>query len=167
MPDIITTAKGLTNGTVPMGATFVKKEIYDAFMTGPEVFTEFMHGYTYSGHPLACAAAIATLDVIEEEGVYAHAKKMMKPLEDAVHSLRGLPRIVDIRNCGILGAVEFEKGPDSDPYKWPREVMIRAFNEGVIVRFTGNTMAISPPVVAEQKHLDRIVEVVSRVIKDL
>jgi len=165
MPDIITTAKGLTNGMVPMGATFVTGEIYNAFMQGPEVFTEFMHGYTYSGHPLACAAAIATVDVIEEEGVYDHAKKMMKPLEDAVHSLRGLPRIIDIRNCGMLGAVEFEKGPDDDPYKWPREVMIRAFNQGVVVRFTGNTMAISPPVIVEQKHLDQIVDVVSGIIK--
>lgn len=167
MPDIICTAKGLTNGMVPMGATFVKGEIFDAFMNGPEIFTEFMHGYTYSGHPLACAAAIGTLDVLQEENLYDHAKKMMKPFEDAVHAFKGLPRVIDTRNCGILGAVEFEKGPDGDPYKWPREVMIRAFKEGVIVRFTGPTMAISPAIIIEQKHLDRIVDVVGKVIKGL
>lgn len=166
-PDIICTAKGLTNGMVPMGATFVTGEIYQAFMQGPEIFTEFMHGYTYSGHPLACAAAIGTMDVLREENLYDHAKAMMKPFEDAVHAFKGLPHVIDARNCGILGAVEFEKGPADDPYKWPREVMIRAFNEGVIVRFTGPTMAISPAIIIEQKHLDRIVDVVGKVIKGL
>jgi beta-alanine--pyruvate transaminase len=167
MPDMITSAKGLTNGMAPMGATFVSDKIYQAFMQGPTVFTEFMHGYTYSGHPLACAAAIGTLDVIEQENVYAHAAKMMQPLEDAVHSLRGLPHVIDIRNAGLLGAVEFEKGPPDDPYKYPRHVMIEAFKQGVMVRFTGNTMAISPPVIVEQKHLDRIIDVVAGVMRGM
>lgn len=166
-PDIICTAKGLTNGAVPMGATFVTSEIYQAFMKGPEVFTEFMHGYTYSGHPLACAAAIATQDIIRDEGVYAHAKSIMQPFEDAIHSLRGLPRIVDIRNCGILGAVDFEMGPADDPYKWPRTVMIKCFEKGVMVRFTGNSMAISPAVVMKQPEIERIVETVRGVIEGL
>lgn len=166
-PDIICAAKGLTNGMVPMGATFTTGKIYDAFMQGPEIFTEFMHGYTYSGHPLACAAAIAVQDVIHDENVYAHAQKMMQPFEDAIHSLKGLPRIVDIRNSGILGAVEFEPGPADDPYKWPREVMIKSFYKGVIVRFTGNSMAISPPVIATQAHFDQIIETVRDVIKEL
>ena len=92
---------------------------------------------------------------------------MMTPFEDALHSFRGLPRVTDIRNCGILGAVEFEKGPADDPYKWPREVMIRSFARGVNVRFTGNCMAVSPPIIVEQNHLDRIVDVVGEVIKTL
>ncbi len=166
-PDIICTAKGLTNGMVPMGATFVTGDIYDAFMHGPEIFTEFMHGYTYSGHPLACAAALAVQDVIRDEHVYDHVHKMITPFEDAVHSLKGLPRIVDIRNSGLLGAVEFEKGPDDDPYKYPREVMIKSFYKGVIVRFTGNSMAISPPVVATTAHLDQIIQTVRDVIHEL
>jgi beta-alanine--pyruvate transaminase len=166
-PDIICTAKGLTNGAVPMGATFVTGDIYNAFMQGPENVTEFMHGYTYSGHPLACAAAIATQDIIRDEGVYAHAKSIMQSFEDAIHSLRGLPRIVDIRNCGILGAVDFEMGPADDPYKWPRAVMIKCFEQGVMVRFTGNSMAISPAVVMKQAEIERIVETVAKVMKDL
>jgi beta-alanine--pyruvate transaminase len=167
MPDIICTAKGMTNGMVPMGATFVKHEMYQSFMQGPEIFSELMHGYTYSGHPLACAAAIATLDVIDEVKAYDHAKKMMQPFEDAIHSLKGLPHIIDIRNCGILGAVEFEKGPADDPYKWPREVMIKAFHKGVLVRFTGPAMAISPPIVFDQNHLDQIISTVRDVMKGL
>ena len=166
-PDIICTAKGLTNGAVPMGATFVTGAIYNAFMQGPKVFTEFMHGYTYSGHPLACAAAIAVQDVIRDENVYAHAKSIMKPFEDAIHSLRGLPRVVDIRNCGILGALDFEAGPADDPYKWPRTVMIKCFEAGVLVRFTGNSMAISPAVVMKPDEIGRIVETVERVIKGI
>ncbi len=166
-PDIICAAKGLTNGAVPMGATFVTGAIYNAFMQGPTVFTEFMHGYTYSGHPLACAAAIAVQDVIRDEGVYAHAKSIMQPFEDAIHSLRGLSRIVDIRNCGILGALDFEAGPADDPYKWPRTVMIKCFEAGVLVRFTGNSMAISPAVVMNQDEIARIVETVRKVIQTL
>ncbi len=165
MPDIICCAKGITNGAVPMGATFSQKYIYDGFMQGPEIFSEFMHGYTYSGHPLACAAALGMLDTIEKEGVFENARTMMKPFEDALHSLKGLPRIVDIRNCGILGAVEFEKGPDEDPYKFPRELMIKAFYEGVNVRFTGNSMAVSPPLIINQSQLDQIVSTVSRILK--
>lgn len=164
-PDIICAAKGLTNGAVPMGATFTTGAIYQAFMQGPPVFTELMHGYTYSGHPLACVAAIAVQDIIRDESVYDHARALMKPFEDAIHSLRGLPRLVDIRNCGILGAVEFEAGPADDPYKWPRTVMIKCFEAGALVRFTGNSMAISPAVTMGLADLHRLIEIVDGVIR--
>ena len=107
-PDIITTAKGITNGTIPMGAVFVKTKIYDAFMSGPEEAIEFFHGYTYSGHPVACAAALATLEVYKEEGLLTRAAELAPYWEDAVHSLKGLPHVIDIRNIGLIGAIEFE-----------------------------------------------------------
>src|SRR5205814_752821 len=110
MPDLFTTAKGMTNGTVPMGAVFVKQEIHDAFMQGPEGI-ELFHGYTYSGHPLACAAGIATLETYEEEGLLERAGSLEKYWEDALHSLKGVPRVADIRNFGLMGAVELEARP--------------------------------------------------------
>ena len=107
-PDIITTAKGITNGTIPMGAVFVKSKIHDAFMNGPEDVIDFFHGYTYSGHPLACAASIATLEVYQEEGLLTRAAELAPYWEEAVHALKGLPHVIDIRNIGLIGAVEFE-----------------------------------------------------------
>src|SRR5215831_6565129 len=112
-PDIITTAKGITNGTIPMGAVFVKGTIHDAFMNGPEEAIDFFHGYTYSGHPVACAAAIATLEVYKEEGLLTRASELAPYWEDAVHALKGLPHVIDIRNIGLIGAIEFETIPDA------------------------------------------------------
>ena len=110
-PDIITTAKGITNGAVPMGAVFVKGSIHDALMTGPEEAIEFAHGYTYSGHPVACAACIATLDIYREEGLLTRAAELAPYWEEAVHSLKGLPHVIDIRNIGLIGAIELEPAP--------------------------------------------------------
>ena len=108
VPDIITMAKGLTNGTVPMGAVLVKQEIHDAFMTGPETAIEFFHGYTYSGHPTACAAGIAAIDLYTREGLFQRAKELAPYWQDAVHSLAGLPHVIDVRNYGLVAAIEYE-----------------------------------------------------------
>jgi beta-alanine--pyruvate transaminase len=167
-PDIITMAKGLTNGTVPMGATFVKKEIYDAFMNGPEQFIELMHGYTYSGHPLAAAAVIGTLDAINDDKIFENAKKMEKPFEDALHSLKGTPRIVDIRNCGILGGIQIEDHPDkNDPGKYCRDAAYELFRQGVMLRYTGPNLCVSPPLTCNDNHLDEIVTKVRDVLTAL
>ena len=115
MPDIITTAKGLTNGVIPMGAVFVKKEIHDAFMNGPEHLIEFFHGYTYSGNPIASAAALATLDTYKEEGLLTRGAELAPYWEDALHSLKGEPHVIDIRNIGLIGAIELEPIAGSRP----------------------------------------------------
>ena len=165
-PDIITMAKGLTNGAVPMGATFVKKEIYDAFMHGPEQFIELMHGYTYSGHPLAAAAVIGTLDAINDNKIWDNAKAMDKPFEDAMHSLKGMPRVVDIRNCGILCGIQIEAGKDKgDPDRHCREIAYELFRRGVMVRYTGPNICVSPPLILNQNHIDQIVTTIGDVLK--
>lgn len=158
-PDIITTAKGLTNGAVPMGATFVRQEIYDAFMNagGPEFAVEFMHGYTYSGHPLACAAAIGTLDTYEEEKVFENAAKMAPIWEKAVHSLKGKPRVVDIRNCGIMAALQLEEYSKDDPYYYPRTMFLESYKRGVYCRFTAYNMIMTPPLILNENHIDQLI----------
>jgi beta-alanine--pyruvate transaminase len=163
-PDIITMAKGLTNGTVPMGATFVTSDVYGAFMKGPEKVIEIMHGYTYSGHPLAAAAVIGTLDTIQDGKIWENAKKMAKPLEDAIHGLKGKPRVVDIRNCGLLAGVQFEEKSAEDPAGWSREISYELFRRGYMVRYTGPNIYVSPPLILNDNHLDRIVTGLSEVI---
>ena len=154
MPDMIVTAKGLTNATIPMGATFVNDEIYNTFMSGAENVTELMHGYTYSGHPLACAAAIATLDVFEEEGILNHARSITQHYEDAAHSLKGYPYVTDIRNLGLLAAVQLQEWKPEDPYRIAREVSFELFRRGVFIRFNGINMIISPPLIMTKDHID-------------
>lgn len=167
-PDIITMAKGLTNGAVPMGATFMKKDIYEAFMNGPEQFIELMHGYTYSGHPLAAAAVIGTLDAVNDGKIWENAKKMEKPFEDAMHSLKGTKHVVDIRNCGILAGIQIEDHKDKgDPGRWCREAAYELFRQGVMVRYTGPNLCVSPPLTVEQMHLDEIVTKVRGVLEGL
>lgn len=168
VPDIITTAKGLTNGAVPMGATFVKQEIYDAFMNGPEQFIELMHGYTYTGHPLAAAAVIGTMDAVAEQKIWENAKAMEKPFEDAMHSLHDCPRVVDIRNCGILAGIQVEEHPDkSDPGKYCRDAAYEMFRRGLMLRYTGQNICVSPPLIFDQNHLDRIVTIIRETLRDL
>jgi beta-alanine--pyruvate transaminase len=163
MPDIITTAKGLTNATVPMGAVFVKDTIYEAFMQGPEGI-ELFHGYTYSGHPLACAAGIATMDVYEEEGLLTRAGSLAKYWEDGLHSLKGEPHVIDIRNCGLMGAIELEPRA-GQPAKRAYEVFVNALEAGVLIRVTGDTIALSPPLIVEKSQIDQILDCVRRMIK--
>lgn len=156
-PDIITMAKGITNGVVPMGATFVSKGVYDAFMKGPEQTVELMHGYTYSGHPLACAALIGTLDTIQDQNIWDNAKKMDKPFEDAVHTLKDKPRVVDIRNAGILAAIQLRPEAGDDPYRITREVSWKLFARGAMIRYSGPNLYLCPPLIFNQKHLDQMV----------
>lgn len=167
MPDIITTAKGLTNSVVPMGATFASGEVYQAFMQGPEISTEFMHGYTYSGHPIAAAAAIATLDTYEEEKIFENAAKMAPKFEEALHSLKGLPHIIDIRNCGILGAIQFESHSAENPYHYSRQMFLRLYEKGVYVRFTAYSITISPPLILDESHIDQMISTIREVVLGL
>lgn len=160
LPDIITSAKGVNSGTVPMGAVFCRKGIYDAFMQGGEFGIEFLHGYTYSGHPLACAAALAAQEVYKEEGLFENAAKLEKKWEDALHSLKDAPHVIDIRNIGIMGGVELDPGKRDYPNEQSRamETFDRMYwEQDVVCRFTGNTLAFSPPLILNEEHIDQIV----------
>jgi beta-alanine--pyruvate transaminase len=165
IPDLMTTAKGLTNGAMPMGAVFSQRKIYDAFMQGPEGSIELFHGYTYSAHPASCAAALATLDVYSKEGLLTRAATLSPQWENAVHSLRGLPHVIDIRNYGLIGAVELEPRTGK-PGARGFEVFLKCFERGVMVRQTGDTIAMSPPLIIEQKQIERIVETLGAVIRE-
>jgi beta-alanine--pyruvate transaminase len=163
MPDLFTVAKGITNATVPMGAVFAKQDIFDVFMQGPEGI-EIFHGYTYSGHPLACAAGIATLDTYKEEGLLTRAAEFAPYWEQAIHSLKDAPHVIDIRNCGLMGAIELEPRP-GQPGKRAYEVFVKAFEAGVLIRVTGDIIALSPPLIVERAHIDRIVECVGSMLR--
>ncbi len=163
-PDIITCAKGLTNGSVPMGAVIVKKEIHDAFMVGPEAAVELFHGYTYSSHPTACAAGIATLDIYEREGIFERVKAIAPYWENAVHSLKGLPGVIDIRTYGLVAAIEYEPIAGS-PGKRGFETFLKAFDAGILVRAAGDITAMSPPLIIEKPQIDQLVETLGKVIK--
>jgi beta-alanine--pyruvate transaminase len=163
-PDIITCAKGLTNGSVPMGAVIVKKEIHDAFMTGPEAAIELFHGYTYSCHPTACAAGIATLDIYEKEGIFQRVKDIAPYWEQALHSLKGLPHVIDIRNYGLVAGIEYEPIAGA-PGKRGFEVFLKAFEAGILVRAAGDITALSPPLIMEKAQIDQLVETLGKVLK--
>ncbi len=163
VPDLITTAKGLSNGAVPMGAVFAQRKVYDAFMQGPENAIELFHGYTYSAHPLACAAALATLDIYARDNLLTRAASISSRWENAVHSLRGLPNVIDIRNYGLIGAVEL-KARDGKPGARGYEVFTQCFEKGVLVRQTGDVIALSPPLIIEDAHIEQIVSTLRQVI---
>ena len=158
-PDLITAAKGLTSGTVPMGAVLAKSEIYDTYMTGPDAAIEFFHGYTYSGHPLAAAAGCATLDVYEQEGLFERAKSLEDDFADALHSLKGEPNVIDVRNFGLIGAVELQ-GIEGQPTARAMKVFRDCYDNGVIVRTTGDTVAFSPPLIVEKAQIETMIETV-------
>ena len=166
MPDIITTAKGLTNGVIPMGAVLVTSEIHDAFMEGPEHLIELFHGYTYSGNPMAAAAGIATLETYREEGLFQRAADMAPYWEDALHSLKGLPHVIDIRNMGLIGAVELEPIP-GEPTKRAFSAFLKAYEKGLLIRTTGDIIALSPPLIIEKEHVDTLFETLAEVLKSL
>src|SRR6266850_935317 len=165
LPDLFTTAKGMTNGAVPMGAVFARDSIYDAFMQGPEGI-ELFHGYTYSGHPLACAAGIAALDTFEEEGLLERATSLEKHWEDAIHSLKGAPNVIDIRNIGLMGAIEFAPKPGA-PGSRGYNALVKCFEAGVLTRYTADTLAFSPPLIVQKTQIDQIFEMVGKVLKTL
>jgi beta-alanine--pyruvate transaminase len=165
-PDLMTTAKGLTNGALPMGAVFAQRKVYDAFMQGPENAIELFHGYTYSAHPVACAAALATLDIYAKENLLTRAAVLGPQWENAVHSLKGLPHVIDIRNFGLIGAVELEPRPGK-PGARAFEVFLKCFERGVMVRQTGDTIAMSPPLIIEPAQMTQIVEVLAGAIREV
>jgi beta-alanine--pyruvate transaminase len=164
-PDLFTTAKGLTNGVVPMGAVFVKPHIHDAFMHGPDGI-ELYHGYTYSGHPLACAAGLASLDIFEQEGILEHANSVAAYWQDAAHALRGLPHVIDIRSIGMIVGIELASIPGK-PGARAYDAFRRAFDDGILIRVTGDIIALSPPLVIEKKHIDELFGKLAAILKTL
>jgi beta-alanine--pyruvate transaminase len=167
VPDMITFAKGVNNGSVPLGGVIVSSRIHDAFMTGPEHTIELFHGNTYSGHPLACAAGLATLDLYRDEGLFERARKLERVLEDAVHSLKGAPFVADIRNCGLAAGIDVE--PDAKaPGRRGYEAISRAFHDqSMVIRVGGDTIALAPALIASEAEITRMVEGVRAVLMQL
>ena len=164
IPDLVTTAKGITNGAVPMGAVFAKRHVYDGLMNGPENQIELFHGYTYSGHPVACAAGIATLEIYEEEALLTRAASLAKIWEGALHSLKGLPHVVDIRNLGLVGAIELSPRAGSAGTR-AYDVFVDCFGKGLLIRVTGDIIALSPPLIIEEAHIETIVSILGDAIR--
>jgi beta-alanine--pyruvate transaminase len=166
-PDMIVCAKGLTNGIIPMGAVIVSPQIHDAFMQGPEHLIEFFHGYTYSGNPMAAAAGLATLETYAEEGLLTRARELEDYWADALHSLRDHPHVIDIRNLGLIGAVELEP-IRGEPTKRAFAAFIKAFEEkGLLIRTTGDIIALSPPLIIETGQIDELVGGLGDVLRTL
>jgi beta-alanine--pyruvate transaminase len=166
-PDLMTVAKGITNASVPMGAVFVGGDIYETVVSATEQGIEFFHGYTYSGHPLACAAALATLGVYRDEGLFERAAALAPYFEDAVHSLHGSPHVVDVRNLGMVAGIELGSR-SGKPGSRAFEVFTRCFNdENVLIRTTGDIIALSPPLIVEKEQIDEIVGAVEKTLKQV
>ena len=162
-PDVITLAKGLTNGCLPMGAVLVGKPVYEAFMQGPDGI-ELFHGYTYSGHPVACAAALATLGIYQREGLLTRARALSKDWEEAAHALKGLPHVIDVRNYGLICGLELAPLPAKAGARG-FEVFLKCFERGVLVRVTGDIIALSPPLIVERAQIDRIFTTLAEVLR--
>lgn len=165
-PDLVTLAKGLTSGTIPMGGVVCSKDIYDAFMTGPDNMIELFHGYTYSGHPVAAAAGLATMDCYKEEGLFERANEIAPYWEEAVHSLKGAPNVIDLRNLGLIGAIELESIPGK-PTARAFEAFLKCYEKGVLIRTTGDIIALSPPLIVEKKHIDQIFDTIRTVLDEV
>ena len=166
VPDIICAAKGLTNGIIPMGAVIVKDEIYTQFMTGPKDTIELFHGYTYSGNPVAAAAAIATLEVYEEDDLFLRASELAAHWQEALHSLADHPFVIDIRNIGLIGAIELEPIQEH-PTKRAFSAFLRAFERGCLIRTTGDIIALSPPLIINKAQIDELVACIGNVLSEL
>lgn len=167
VPDIMAFSKQLTNGTIPMGAVVVRQDIHDVFMDDdtPAYVPELPHGYTCSAHPVACAAGLASLDLIERDGLIARAKDMAKPFEDALHSLAGARHVVDIRNYGLAGALQLEAAPQG-PMHRPYEIGIRMWKKGFYVRFAGDTLQLGLPFTVEEQEIDDLVSALGESIEE-
>jgi len=164
VPDLITTAKGITNGAIPMGAVFARKGIYDAFMNAPDNTIELFHGYTYSGHPVACAAGLATLDIYKEENLFERAAGLASYWEDGVHSLKGSPHVIDLRNLGLIAGIELAPRAGK-PGGRGFDAFLKAYESDLLVRVTGDIIALSPPLICEKKHIDDIFGILGDVLK--
>ncbi|MCX7890689.1 MAG: aminotransferase class III-fold pyridoxal phosphate-dependent enzyme, partial [Rhodobacteraceae bacterium] len=164
--DLITGAKGLTNGVIPMGMVLATDAIHDAFMTGPEHMIELFHGYTYSGNPIASAAGLATLETYREEGLFQRAAELAPYWEEALHSLKGLPHVIDIRNMGLIGAVELEPVAGA-PTKRAFQAFLDAYEAGILIRTTGDIIAMSPPLIVTKAQIDELIGKLGAVLKGL
>ena len=163
-PDLMTAAKGITNATVPMGGVFTTGSVREAFLSGPPTMPDLFHGYTYSGHPLACAAAIATVDLYRDEGIFENAAAMASPWEDMLHSLADLPGVIDIRNMGLIGAVQLESHETVGARG--RTAFERLWEAGVSCRPIGDSLAMSPPLIITEDHIGQIGDMFRRVLAD-
>lgn len=167
VPDMITVAKGITNGTVPMGAVIVRRGIYDAVMNAaPPDTVELFHGYTYSGHPLATAAAEATLDLYEKEQLFKRAQELAPYFAEAVHSLREAPHVIDIRNMGLVAGIELEPRPGK-PAARAFQAFLRCYEKGVLIRTTGDIIALSPPLIIAKEQIDELVGTIGTVLREI
>ena len=164
LPDMVTTAKGLTNGVIPMGAVFASRAVHDALMQGPENQIELFHGYTYSGHPAACAAGLATLDIYADEGLLTRAATLAPLWENAMHSLADAPHVIDIRTIGLVAGIELASRPGA-PGARAYEVFVDCFERGLLIRVTGDIIALSPPLIVEPDHIDAMVSILAGALK--
>ena len=162
-PDIMTTAKGITNGALPMGAVFAHRKVHDAIVQGPPAAIEFFHGYTYSGHPVACAAALASLEIYRRDGLFTRVKSLAGIWEDGLHALRGKPNVIDIRNIGLMGAIELAPRPDA-PGARGYEVLVKALKAGLLVRATGDIIALSPPLIVSEAEIGKLFDILGGVL---
>ncbi len=165
-PDLMTTAKGLTNGVIPMGAVLTTAAIHDAFMTGPENLIELFHGYTYSGNPIAAACGIATLETYREEGLFDRARDLEPYWQEAIHALRDHPHVIDIRNMGLIGAVELQP-IDGQPTKRAFNAFLKAYEKGILIRTTGDIIAMSPPLIISKPQIDQLIGTLGEVLRTL
>ncbi len=163
-PDLMTLAKGITNGCVPTGAVAVRQHIHDIFMHGPEHLIELFHGYTYSAHPLACAAGLGTLDTYAEEGLLTRAQQLQGHFAECLHALKGEPHVIDIRNLGLVGGIEMAPRA-GEPGKRGFEVFLDCYEQGVLVRVTGDIIALSPPLIVQPEQIERMAETVRNAIR--
>jgi beta-alanine--pyruvate transaminase len=166
LPDMMTTAKGLTNGVIPMGAVLTTADVHDAFMQGPEHMIELFHGYTYSGNPIAAACGVATLEVYKEEGLFDRARDLEGYWQEALHSLKDHPHVIDIRNMGLIGAVELEPIP-GEPTKRAFSAFLKAYEKGILIRTTGDIIAMSPPLIISKAQIDELIGTLGDVLKTL
>jgi beta-alanine--pyruvate transaminase len=164
-PDLIICAKGMTNGTVPMGGVIASNAVYEAFMAGPEYGVELMHGYTYSGHPLACAAGIASIDTYQELALFDGNAQKIAVWEAAAHGLKGAPHVVDIRNIGLLAAIQLAPRQDEASGSRVAEASQRCFDKGVLVRTGGDSLVLSPPLIVSESEIGQIFETISNVLQ--
>ncbi|RJF90227.1 aspartate aminotransferase family protein [Sphingomonas cavernae] len=161
-PDIVTTAKGLTNGMIPMGAVFASRQIHEAIVVGPETEIEFYHGYTYSGHPAACAAGLATLSIYKEEGLLTRVTQLADLWQNTLHEFQSRPGVIDVRTIGLMAGIELD--PWQKPGQRAYDVLVECFKRGLLVRVTGDTIALSPPLIAEPSHIERMASILGEVL---
>jgi beta-alanine--pyruvate transaminase len=162
----MTMAKGISNGAVPMGGVMVRKGIYDAFMNGPEGTIELFHGYTYSAHPLACAAALATLDIYERDNLFQRAADLSGPWEEAAHALKGLPNVIDIRNIGLVAGIELAPRPGA-PGTRAYDVFLECQKRGLLIRVTGDIIALSPPLIISPAQIEELFGILAEALRQV